>query len=221
MLSVSGHITSFLSGASYASKDQNNNRRCRVADWSRIPTSLVFSPSQWSSVVLETPSLTVIQLWTRLLRIIYLSGCCPLDLQSKLLRMLLLKKVSYMPVVRWQGWKAATGKWQHRCRKDDCDTSENPNGDIKASSYVKLCLSGAKLLKHAMGIHPCRILFSFFSFLSMLSQPLWQNEGSRQTFPFKQESRKAGQELNLISTSLLMWTWDRKQIKLWWSLLLS
>ena len=108
--------------------------------------------------------------------------------------MLLLKKVSYMPVVRWQGWKAATGKWQHRCRKDDCDTSENPNGDIKASSYAKLCLSGAKLLKHAMGIHPCRILFSFFSFLSMLSQPLWQNEGSRQTFPFKQESRKAGKQ---------------------------
>lgn len=64
-------------------------------------------------------------------------GLLPLDLQSKLLRMLLLRKVSYMPVVRWQGWKAATGKWQHRCRKDDCDTSENPNGkDIKASSYV-------------------------------------------------------------------------------------
>lgn len=46
-----------------------------------------------------------------------------------------------------------------------------------------------------MGIHPCRILFSFFSFLSMLSQPLWQNEGSRQTFPFKQESRKAGKQV--------------------------
>ena len=82
---------------------------------------------------------TVIQLWTRLLRIIYLSGCCPLDLQSKLLRMLLLKKVSYMPVVRWQGLKAATGKWQHRCRKDDCDTSEKPQWQRHQS--IKLCLS--------------------------------------------------------------------------------
>ena len=111
-----------------------------------------------------------------------------------------------MPVVRWQGLKAATGKWQHRCRKDDCDTSENPSGNnIKASSYVYQVPSCWNM---QWAFTPAGYCSASSPSCQCTVNHFCKTRDPGKPFPL---SRKRDQEINLISTSHLIWTWwDRK-----------